>query len=159
MLALGLSAAKAEEHHPVLLAPGFQFSQVKTVCVMPLINMTKGYLELNGPRLAVIQELTRRGFNANAKCAFHTEPPGKQPPDTRFLLTVRVDMVTLVGDRLTASLFDASTGKEVWRDTAMPGFGGRYKNALIAENVGVSLDRLFESTLKKLMETFGSGDK
>jgi hypothetical protein len=56
---------------------------------------------------------------------------------------------------VTVSLLDSHIQKEMWSDAAWPKYGARFGNALAAQNVGISIDHLFQSSLGKVFATFG----
>jgi hypothetical protein len=161
LLATCLSAwpASAKTHHPTFIAPGFQFSQIDAICAMPLIDNRQNQsppLNLGGLRSVVLQELEALGYRANSDCAGSTQDDA-HAATSRWLLTVRVDVLWAAGARLTGSLFDTQAGKEVWADSAVPGFGGRYKNALAAGLLNG--DQLVSSSFPALFKTFQNRKK
>jgi len=130
--------AWAKPRQPAFLAPGFQFSQVDKVCVMPLIDARKGPppsppLNLELLRLDLMDIVQRLGYHlADPSCSAGAGGgSGSSALNARWLLTVRLDVSQLFGSRLTASLFDAKTDTEVWRDNTKPGWGSRFASGMI----------------------------
>jgi hypothetical protein len=67
---------------------------------------------------------------------------------------VRVDVLYIVGAAVTGSLYDTQANQEVWKDSAIPGFGGRYKNAMKAQYGLLNADDLVRSSFHALFATF-----
>ena len=158
----GLPAC-GKTHHPTFMAPGFELGQTELVCVMPLLDARsdpRPQLNLEPLRPFVVHALEIRGYRVNSNCPANTAVGAMQPENPRYLLTVRVDALWVAGSVLTASLFDTQAEKEVWKDTAMPGFGGRYANALTFNVAGaVEVDQLIRSSVSPLFETLDTRKK
>ena len=158
----GLPAC-GKTHHPTFMAPGFELGQTELVCVMPLLDARsdpRPQLNLEPLRPFVVHALEIRGYRVNSNCPANTAVGAMQPENPRYLLTVRVDALWVAGSVLTASLFDTQAENEVWKDTAMPGFGGRYANALTFNVAGaVEVDQLIRSSVSPLFETLDTRKK
>jgi len=155
----GGQPAWAEGNHPTLRSPDFQFSQIDKICVMPWIDARTDAtlpLDLSPMRPLVMLALEERGYRiASPGCSAQGNAGATGTHGWRWLLTVRVDGLFPVGSLLTASLFDTETSKEVWRDTAMTGFRGRFKNATYFSMEGVVLvDDLIKSGIDPVLATF-----
>jgi len=150
------TANASTSRHPTFMAPGFDFSQVDTVCVMPLIDATDVPLDLAALRGQAMEALSRRGYPATADCGSTSPGGAMNAGNSRWLLAIRVNDVLITGGVLTGSLFDAKADKEVWRDTTMAGFGGRYKNALLGAQ---SVSTLVNSSFHALLATFPARKK
>jgi hypothetical protein len=121
--------AWAKDHHAVSTAPGFQLSQVDTLCVLPLID-ARYDAWAGGPGdvwSAVVWELQEKGYRvADPSCSTDAGANGAQSRKWRWTLTLRLE-----GDPggraayiLSASLVDGESGKEVWRGGSVPLFMG-----------------------------------
>jgi hypothetical protein len=122
------SPAWAGVHRPVFLAPGFQFNQVDTLCVMPLIDARKDAqaINLDALRPVLMLKVQAKGYRlADPSCSRDANANSLQRTKSRWILTVRLDDLFV----LTASLFDTESAKEVWRDShAVLLIGRRYAN-------------------------------
>jgi hypothetical protein len=164
VLAIWLSVqlpAAAEDHHPVLMAPGFDFDQVESLCVMPPIDARNGPqpINLDGLRPAFMLKVQEKGYRVlEPGCSHDSGAKAAQGAKSRWILTVRLDAFEVskaapnvaLGSYLTASLYDTQTDKEVWRDTAKTGYGGRFASAML----GSTLDGLVESGFGAVLATF-----
>jgi hypothetical protein len=134
------SAAPAGDVHPVLRAPGFQFDEVDSICVMPVIDTKpnpNGRMDTVAARTMVMLAMEERGYRVDSPtCAGSSSRDASKPDGSRWLFTVTFDglwtkgYIGAVGSFVTASLFDAKTGTEVWRDKAETGGGARLENAV-----------------------------
>jgi hypothetical protein len=137
-----------KSHHPAFMAPEFEFRQIDTLCVMPLIDARKDMmlhtpfglftapaLHFESLRNLAIDAIKLRGYQVNSDCDSAIQGGSPHSGNSHWLLTVRVDFLWVTGAVLTGSLFDTQTGKEVWNDNT----NGRrsFKNALRAEYGGV----------------------
>ncbi len=147
----------AKSDHPAFLAPGFEFGQIDSICVMPIDagQDIRPLLDLESLRGLAMETLDRRGYQARSDCSGGTPGGDSHAGNPRWTLTIRVDALLVTGAVLTGSLFDSQVDKEVWKDTKRPGFGGRYKNAWVVSNLGaVDANRLARSALPSLFATF-----
>jgi len=148
----------AGEKHPVFMKQGFQFDQIDKICVMPMLDARKDptpTLDLRPMRPLVMLSLEARGYHIAAPgCSAAATGGSARADGSRWLLTVRVDALFPTGSVLTASLFDSQAGEEVLRDTAMPGFGGRYKNALELQSGYVPVNQLIKGAINPVLATF-----
>ncbi len=161
ILLAGPSSLQAKDRTPPFVAPGFQFDQVDAICVMPLIsavNMGQG-VDLDGVRLALIEEIQQKGYRVlDLRCSESTAGTPGQGMKPRWILTVKVDGFVVskgapnhvMGSAMTASLFDTESAKEVWRDSAETGFGGRFANNLLGNTVEGAVESGIGSVLSKL---------
>jgi hypothetical protein len=133
------------------------------ICVMPLIDARQDArppLNLESLRPAVVQALEKHGYRTDTICSNGMQGSTPQTGSMRWILTVRVDNLLVTGAVLTGSIFDTQTGKEVWRHTAMPGYGGRYGNALAFNLTGtVSVDQLITSSFGALFSTLNNWEQ
>jgi hypothetical protein len=150
--------ARAQSKHPAFMAPGFQFSQVDTICVMPVIDARQDAgPPLSRPkslRITLNAALEERGYQTDRQCSDGESDHAPRAGGWRWLFTVRVDALYVVGAAITGSLYDTQADKEVWKDSAIPGFGGRYKNALKAQAGVLNADELVRSSFHALLATF-----
>ena len=130
--------------HPALLSQGFEFREIDKVCVLPPVDMRRDERtgevvqppwDLSFLRPAVMKALVERGYPVFGPGCFVRDAKGATlARGVRWVLAVSLDSVAPVAAVLTADLVDAQEGlekgREVWRDTREPGFGGRYMNAL-----------------------------
>jgi len=164
-LLVGQFSARAEVQHPVFVAPGFQFDQIDALCVMPLINAMNNRT-LPRPddlRIDLMAEVQKRGYRVlDPSCSQSTAGNAAQVTRPRWILTVKLDDIVVsnaapknlvMGSLLTASLFDIESAKEVWRDTAMPGFGDRFGAALVGGyDIFTAIDGSFGQVLAKFIK-------
>jgi hypothetical protein len=132
------------EDHPVFIAPGFQFDQVDTLCVMPLKVEADGKDQL-APALDALRpdlmlKVHEKGYRLlDPSCSQDSGATGAQGAKPRWVLTVSLNNFLMrmdapnepMGSVLTASLFDTQSSGEVWRDTARTGWWGRFANVLL----------------------------
>jgi hypothetical protein len=101
-----------------------------------------------------MEALDRHGYQATSDCSSGTQDGAPHAGTSRWLLTIRVDALGVAGALITGSLFDSQANKEVWKDTVIPNFGGRYKNAWKYSNGGVMVNDLVSSAFPALFATF-----
>jgi len=128
---------RAAGEEQTYIAPGFQFNQVDTICVMPAIDKGRDpRAQLNGEavRPLVMLELEARGYAVNGPgCTEEAHVGESSTKSSRWLLTVTLDRLwvsaangQVLGSFLIASLFDTQAGKEVWRNSASTKYGARF---------------------------------
>jgi len=160
ILLSGQLPARAEDQHPVFVAPGFQFNQVDSICVMPMIDARKGVTSFNldGFRPGLMLKVAEKGYRVvDPSCSRDSRANAAQGAKWRWILTIRLDDFLVskaepsaaMGSLLTASLFDTQSAKEVWRDTAMTGFGGRFANNLLGNSLIGAIESGFGAVLAK----------
>ncbi len=150
--------AWAQSKHPIFVAEGFDFSQVDTICVMPVIDTRQDarppLRRLESLRVTLNGTLEQRGYQTDRQCSEGTGADASHTGGSRWLLTVRVDSLTVVGGAVTGSLYDTQTDKEVWKDSAIPGYGGRFKNSMKVQYGMTDADELVRSSFHALLATF-----
>ena len=138
----------AEDHHPVFIAQGFQFDQVDALCVMPM-KVEVGGKDQVAPGLdslspVLMLRVQEKGYRVlDPSCSRDADASAAHGTKPRWVLTVSlINFLTPVaapyapmGSVLTASLFDTQSSKEVWRDTARTGWGGRFASNLAGNSV------------------------
>lgn len=145
ILLSGQSYARDKDQHPVFIAPGFQFNQVDTVCVMPLTvaGIDKPATGLDVLRPALMLMVQEKGYRLlEPNCSRDTDSSTAQRVKPHWILTVSLNSFlvpaaaqnTAMGSVLTASLFDTQSAKEVWRDTAKTRWGGRFASNLLGNS-------------------------
>ena len=104
-------------------------------------------------------KVQERGYRLlDPSCSNDSTANATQAAKSRWILTVKLDDFEVskaapnvgLGSYLTASLFDNQTAKEVWRDTAKTGSGGRFASALL----GSSIDSMVESGFGPVLAKF-----
>jgi hypothetical protein len=150
--------AWAQSKHPIFVAEGFEFSQVDTICVMPVIDARQDarppLRRLESLRITLNGTLQQRGYQTDRQCSEGAGADASHTGGSRWLLTVRVDALSVVGGAVTGSLYDTQTDKEVWKDSAAPGYGGRFKNAEKAQLGKWDADEVVRSSFHALLATF-----
>ena len=160
-LPCGQLLARVQDQHPVLTAPGFQFDQIDALCVMPPLDARNSaqHIDLSGLRPGLMTKVQERGYRLlDPSCSNDSTANATQAAKSRWILTVKLDDFEVskaapnggLGSYLTASLFDNQTAKEVWRDTAKTGSGGRFASALL----GSSIDSMVESGFGPVLAKF-----
>lgn len=145
ILLSGQLYAWAKDQHPVFIAPGFQFNQVETVCVMPftIAGIDGPATPLDALRPVLMLKVQEKGYRVlEPKCARDADSSTAQGVKPHWILTVSLNSFlvpvgaqnTVMGSVLTASLFDTQSAKEVWRDTAKTRWGGRFANNLLGNS-------------------------
>jgi hypothetical protein len=97
---IGGEYAVAKSRNPAPNAPGFDFSQVDTICVMPVVDVRQD----PNPALPDIQALgglamealDRRGYQARSNCSPGTSGGAAGVPSSRWLLTIAIEKVPRV---------------------------------------------------------------
>ncbi len=126
--------------------------------MMSMVNMGQG-VDLDNLRLALMQEVQEKGYRVlDFRCAQSTAGSPGQGIKPRWILTVKIDgfLVSkaapnrVMGSAMTASLFDTESAKEVWRDSAETGFGGRFANNLLGNTVEGAVDSGVGAVLSRL---------
>ncbi len=105
--------------------------------------------------MAKVQE---RGYRlSDPSCSRDSGANATQGAKSRWILTVRLDNFEVskaapnfgLGSYLTASLFDNQTEKEIWRDTAKTGYGGRFASSMFGSNIDSLVESGFGPVLAK----------
>ena len=139
-------------------APGFEFSQVDVICVMPPVSKvnTQPPLDLVSLRTVIVQGLEQRGYKVDTSCVSERDG-ASQVGASHWLFTITVEGFgrnpagAYNAAFLGGSVFDTQASKEVWNDHTLTPYGARYKAALVG---GIpEFDRLVSQALKPLLET------
>ena len=118
---------EANVHSPVFMAPGFQFEQVDTLCILPIAGSANDEQQ----RLALMWKLQDNGYciadpNCYRESSTSNGMPGKKP---HWMLKISTDELEakpvgqppkgteFIAYQMIAVLLDNNSGKEVWRDT------------------------------------------
>ncbi|MFZ0339849.1 MAG: hypothetical protein WAL45_17595 [Terracidiphilus sp.] len=160
ILLSSMSLARAQGQHPTFMAPDFNFDQIDSICVMPLIDARKDatHVDLSGLRPELMSAIQDKGYRlVDPSCSRDADAIAAPAAKARWILTVRLDDFEVskaapslaMGSFLTASLFDAQSAKEVWRDTAKTGFGGRLVSSLLGSSFTGAVESGFGSVLSK----------
>lgn len=156
----GQVTTHAQEQHPALMAPDFQFNQIDAICVMPPIDARDSteHIDIGGLRPALMVKVQERGYRLlDPSCSSDSGASALSVAKPRWILTVKLDSFEVskgapgvgLGSYLTASLFDNQISKEVWRDTAKTGYGGRFAGALFGRDVDSMVESGFGAVLEK----------
>jgi hypothetical protein len=139
--------AWAKNQH-AFLAPGFQFDQIDTLCVMPTIDARQGkWVDIPPTQEGgfdyiwpdLMWRLQRKGYRvADPSCSRDPGPNAAPQKKWRWVLTARlsdfeagvVRKKIVMGLSLSASLVDTESGKEVWRDKELTGQVGELNYGL-----------------------------
>src|SRR5208337_1519244 len=100
ILLSGQLPARAEDQHPVFVAPGFQLNQVDSICVMPAIDARKGGMPLNldGLRADLMLDVQEKGYRVvEPSCSRDSGANAAQGAKSRWILTVRLDDFVVSG--------------------------------------------------------------
>ena len=161
VLSNGPLLTRAQEQHPVFMAPGFQFDQIDALCVMPPIvaGDNPEHLDISGLRTILMGKVQDRGYRLlDPSCSSDFVLNATLSTKPRWVLTVKLDNFEVsraapnlgLGTYLTASLVDNQKAKEVWRDTGKTGYGGR----LMRATFGGDVDDMVISGFRPVLNTF-----
>lgn len=144
-------------------SPGLQFSQIDTICAMPVVDgMHAPNLPIDGNLLRplVMVAVEDRGYHVESPACSDTTRQGESKVTSpRWRLTVTFDSLLIgegnriLGCFLTASLFDMQTQSEVWRATAHTNFGHRFARVLLGPQNEILLADLFRESMGPVLES------